>query len=64
MQGLSEEVQQLAQQVNQAARCLLEQPPDLSMVAQQSIDTICQQIKENNIPVLTPMVLLTSESTS
>ncbi len=55
MQCLSVELKQLAQQVCHTAQALLDDFPELSIVAQQSIDKTCKQIRENNIPVLTPL---------
>ncbi len=52
---LSVELNQLAQQVSHSTQLLLDNFPELSTVAQQSIDKTCQQIRENNIPVLTPL---------
>jgi hypothetical protein len=55
MQVLAEEVRQLALRVSQDMQMLIDHPLSLSTVAQQSIDVICHHLKENNIPILTPV---------
>lgn len=54
MQVLSEEVSQLACYVSENLQLMIDKPLDLSNVAQQSVDCLCRQIKETNIPILTP----------
>jgi hypothetical protein len=54
MQRLSEEVSLLACDVSENLQRIIDKPLDLSTVAQQSVDCLYLQIKETNIPILSP----------